>query len=83
MAYNLANSSWNKSEYKSMQSVIKSGFFTMGRHVKEFEEEFLSYMKNNHADALADLAAGKLTDSAFGTIEKVAADLTAKYKVEA
>ena len=39
MTYNLANSSWNKSEYKSMQSVIKSGFFTMGKHVKEFEEK--------------------------------------------
>ncbi len=43
MTYNLANSSWNKSEYKSMQSVIKSGFFTMGKHVKEFEEKFSSF----------------------------------------
>ena len=40
MTYNLANSSWNNSEYKSMQSVIKSGFFTMGKHVREFEEKF-------------------------------------------
>ena len=43
MTYNLANSSWNKSEYRSMQSVIKSGFFTMGKHVKEFEEKFSSF----------------------------------------
>ena len=43
MTYNLANSSWNNSEHKSMQSVIKSGFFTMGKNVKEFEEKFSSF----------------------------------------
>ena len=43
MTYNLANSSWNNSEHMSMQSVIKSGFFTMGKHVKEFEEKFSSF----------------------------------------
>ena len=37
-------------------------------------------MRNSHADVLADLKAGKLTDNAASTIEKVAADLSAKYK---
>jgi hypothetical protein len=32
---------------------------------------------------LADLKSGKIKDSAASTIEKVAADLSAKYKVEA
>ncbi len=45
MNYSLANSSWNKSEFDSMQKVIKSGFFTMGKHVKEFEEKFASFHK--------------------------------------
>ena len=43
MSYSLANSSWNKSEYDSMKSVIKSGFFTMGKHTKEFEEKFSAF----------------------------------------
>jgi len=51
--------------------------------VREFEEEFLSYMRNSHAAELAELKAGKLSDNATSTIEKVAADLSAKYNVEA
>ena len=51
--------------------------------VREFEEEFLSYMRNSHAAELAELKAGKLSDNATSTIEKVAADLSAKYSVGA
>ena len=51
--------------------------------VREFEEEFLSYMRNSHAAELAELKAGILSDNATSTIEKVAADLSAKYNVEA
>lgn len=47
--------------------------------VREFETEFLSYMRNNHKAVLADLKAGKLTDEITSTIETVAADLSAKY----
>ncbi|MCB0760097.1 MAG: F0F1 ATP synthase subunit alpha [Flavobacteriales bacterium] len=47
--------------------------------VREFEMEFLEYMRANHADVLADLKAGKLTDEITGTLEKVCADLSAKY----
>ena len=50
--------------------------------VREFEEEFLSYMRNSHAGELAELKAGKLSDNATSAIEKVAADLSAKYSVE-
>jgi F-type H+/Na+-transporting ATPase subunit alpha len=53
------------------------------KKIREFEEEFLSFMRNSHADVLADLKSGKIEDSAASTIEKVAADLSAKYKVEA
>ena len=51
-------------------------------NVREFEEEFLSYMRNSHAGELAELKAGKLSDNATSAIEKVAADLSAKYSVE-
>ena len=53
------------------------------KKIRKFEEEFLSFMRNSHADVLADLKSGKIKDSAASTIEKVAADLSAKYKVEA
>jgi F-type H+-transporting ATPase subunit alpha len=47
--------------------------------VREFEGEFLALMRNQHKDALSDLKSGKLTDEAVGTIEKVCADIAAKY----
>jgi len=53
------------------------------KKIRAFEEEFLSFMRNSHADVLADLKSGKIKDSAASIIENVAADLSAKYKVEA
>ncbi len=47
--------------------------------IKEFEEEFLSFMDAKHRDVLDTLKAGKLTDEVTNTIEKVAADLSEKY----
>ena len=49
MPYTLANSSWNSLEFNSMKSVIKSGFFTMGKHVKEFEDKFCKFHKRKYA----------------------------------
>ena len=53
------------------------------KKIRAFEEEFLSFMRNSHVDVLADLKSGKIKDNAASIIEKVAADLSAKYKVEA
>ena len=47
--------------------------------VRAFETEFLDYMDAKHRDVLDTLKAGKLTDEATETLEKVAADLSAKY----
>ena len=47
--------------------------------IKEFESEFLSFMDAKHRDALDTLKSGKLTDQVTGIIEKVAAELSAKY----
>ena len=49
--------------------------------IKEFEIEFLDFLKNKHQDALQDLKSGKLTDAAIATIEKVAKDLSSKYNL--
>lgn len=40
MTYELASSTWGKEEIDAMQRVIDSGMFTMGKHVKQFEEDF-------------------------------------------
>lgn len=48
--------------------------------VREFETEFLSFMELKHKDVLNDLKAGKLTDEITGTIERVAKEISAKYK---
>jgi F-type H+-transporting ATPase subunit alpha len=47
--------------------------------IKEFEVEFLEYMRANKADTLAALKAGKLDKDLTGTLESVAADLSGKY----
>ncbi len=48
--------------------------------VREFETEFLSFMELKHKAVLNDLKAGKLTDEITGTIEKVAKEISGKYK---
>jgi F-type H+-transporting ATPase subunit alpha len=47
--------------------------------VREFEGEFLAYMRSKHADTLASLKAGKYTDAETSVIEAAAAEMTARY----
>ena len=47
--------------------------------VREFETEFLSVMRNSHADTLKDLKAGKLTDDAKAVIKQVSKDVSSRY----
>ncbi|MCC7332718.1 MAG: F0F1 ATP synthase subunit alpha [Flavobacteriales bacterium] len=49
--------------------------------VKEFEVEFLSFMENKHRNVLDLLKAGKFDEEITSTLEKVASELTMKYKV--
>lgn len=48
--------------------------------VKEFEVEFLSFMENKHRNVLDLLKAGKFDEEITSTLEKVASELTMKYK---
>ncbi len=50
------------------------------KRVKEFEVEFLGYLEAKHKDTLTDLQQGKFTDEIAAVLEKVAAELTGKYK---
>lgn len=49
MFYELASSSWGTEEIEAMQRVISSGMFTMGEHVRRFEEAFARKFGTKHA----------------------------------
>ncbi|MGI9530941.1 F0F1 ATP synthase subunit alpha [Lutimonas sp.] len=48
--------------------------------VKEFEKDFLEFLRAKHANVLETLKAGKLTDEVTDTLEKVAAEVSAKFE---
>ena len=45
----LASSSWDQEEINAMQDVIKSGDFSMGKKVIEFEKEFSKYIGSKYS----------------------------------
>ncbi|RMZ50238.1 F0F1 ATP synthase subunit alpha [Flavobacteriaceae bacterium PRS1] len=47
--------------------------------VKEFERDYIEFLKAKHSDVLATLKSGKLTDEAIDTLVTVAKDLSEKY----
>ena len=47
--------------------------------VRKFEAEFLEYLNAKHRDTLDALKAGKYTDEETSVLEKVAADMSARY----
>ncbi|SRR5579883_248864 len=49
MTYELASSTWGQEEIDAMQRVIQSGMFTMGKHVKQFEEDFAKKFGGRYA----------------------------------
>lgn len=49
MNYNLTATTFGSEETAAMHAVIESGMFTMGEHVKEFEQAFAAYFGMKHA----------------------------------
>lgn len=49
MAYELASSTWGIEEVDAMHRVISSGIFTMGKYVKQFEEDFAKKFGGKYA----------------------------------
>jgi CDP-6-deoxy-D-xylo-4-hexulose-3-dehydrase len=47
--YPLAFSTWDDKEIEAIQSVIKTDMYTMGKHVKQFEQEFAEKFGSPHA----------------------------------
>jgi F-type H+-transporting ATPase subunit alpha len=50
------------------------------KQIREFQTEFLSYMVAKHQETLDALRTGKLTDDIISVLEKVASEISAKYK---
>ncbi len=50
------------------------------KKVRQFEQEYLSYLEAKHKDVLNSLKAGKLTDEDMAVMEKVAKDLAPASK---
>ena len=49
------------------------------KKVKEFQVEYVDFLKNKHPEVMSALKAGKIDDSITSTLKQVATDLTAKY----
>ena len=49
MNYELASTSWGQEELDAIARVIRNGQFTMGEHVRRFEEQFASTIGVRHA----------------------------------
>jgi F-type H+-transporting ATPase subunit alpha len=47
--------------------------------VKEFERDYLDFLRNKHSDALKTLKEGKLTDEVTQVLENVAKEVSAKF----
>ena len=47
--YPLAFSTWGTEEVEAIQRVIETDMYTMGKHVKQFEQEFAEYFGSPHA----------------------------------
>lgn len=49
MKYPLTHTNWDKKEINAMQTVIKTGMFTMGKNVRKFEENFSRYLGKKYS----------------------------------
>ena len=49
MIYPLASSTWGKEEVEAIQRVIDTDMYTMGKHVKQFEEAFAEKFGSENA----------------------------------
>lgn len=49
------------------------------RKVKEFQVEYVDFLKNKHPEVMTALKAGKIDDQLTGVLKQVATELSAKY----
>ena len=66
-------------------AIIYAGSKSLLRHVpvdkvKEFEKDYLAFLKAKHRDTLNVLKSGQLTDEAIAVLEKAAKEISHKYE---
>lgn len=49
MQYPLASTTWDQAEYAAIDRVLKSGMFSMGKEVAEFEKQFADWVGSRYA----------------------------------
>jgi len=49
MRYTLSDNTWDEKEYKALNEVIESGFFSMGEKVAKFEKDFAKKFNTKYA----------------------------------
>lgn len=49
MKYELASSSWGTEEIDAIKRVIESGFYTFGKNVRQFEEDFARFTDHKYS----------------------------------
>jgi F-type H+-transporting ATPase subunit alpha len=52
------------------------------KHIKEFEADYIEYLELKHKDTLKQLREGQLNDDITKVLEKVALEISAKFKVK-
>lgn len=60
MTYSLCDDPWGNEEIEAIHAVIKSGMYTMGSYVKEFETEFARKFGSKHAVMVSSGSAANL-----------------------
>jgi F-type H+-transporting ATPase subunit alpha len=50
------------------------------KHVREFERDYIEYLKNKHADTLDQLKKGVINDDVTNVLEKAASEIAARFK---
>lgn len=49
MQYPLASTTWDEAEYAAIERVVKSGMFSMGKEVAQFEKQFAEWVGSRYA----------------------------------
>lgn len=49
MKYPLASTTWDEAEYQAIDRVVKSGMFSMGKEVSQFEKQFAEWVGSRYA----------------------------------
>ena len=62
--------------YSGTENLLKN--VPVGK-VKEFQKEYVQFLKTKHADVMSAIKAGKIDDTITSVLKQAAADIASKY----